>query len=302
MSRLDVYKNKKVLIWLPIIAGLIFLFTPTYIELYHIFWSKDEQGHGPLVLVIALFLFWQKKELFLKDRELTGQSTLGWSLLFISLIVYILAKWQYILVAEVAVQIPILIALILITSGYSVLKRLWFPLFFLIFIVPLPGSVVDAITMPMKIAVSNVVEMVLYNFDYPIARDGVILQIGYYKLLVADACAGLHTVFSLEAMGLLYLHLVKRDSFLRNVSLAMLIIPISFVANVIRVIALVLITYYYGDEVGQGFLHEFAGFVLYGTALIFIISTDIFLQKLELKLAQKKARRAATEESDIDSF
>lgn len=143
--------------------------------------------------------------------------------------------------------------------------------------------------MPMKIAVSNVVEMVLYYFDYPIARDGVILQIGYYKLLVADACAGLHTVFSLEAMGLLYLHLVKRGSFIRNVSLATLIIPISFVANVIRVIALVLITYYYGDEVGQGFLHEFAGFVLYGTALIFIISTDILLQKLELKIAQKKA-------------
>ncbi len=289
MGDLEVNKNKKFLIWLPLIAGLIFLFTPTYIELYNIFWSKDEQGHGPLVLMIALFLFWQKKELFLKSDESKGNSVLGWSLLFVSLIIYILAKWQYILVAEVAVQIPILISIILITSGYSVLNRLWFPLFFLLFIVPLPGSVVDAITMPMKIAVSNVVEMVLYYFDYPIARDGVILQIGYYKLLVADACAGLHTVFSLEAMGLLYLHLVKRGSFIRNVSLATLIIPISFVANVIRVIALVLITYYYGDEVGQGFLHEFAGFVLYGTALIFIISTDILLQKLELKIAQKKA-------------
>ncbi len=301
MGSVEVNKNKQLLIWLPLIAGLIFLFTPTYIELYNIFWSKDEQGHGPLVLMIALFLFWQKKELFLKSDEPKGGSGLGWSLLFVSLIIYILAKWQYILVAEVAIQIPIVIALILITSGYSVLRRLWFPLFFLIFIVPLPGSVVDAITLPMKIAVSNVVEAVLYYFDYPIARDGVILQIGYYKLLVADACAGLHTVFSLEAIGLLYLHLVKRDSFLRNVSLALLIVPISFMANVIRVIALVLITYYYGDEVGQGFLHEFAGFVLYGTALIFIISTDIFLQKLEIKIAKNKARKEGIEESRNDN-
>lgn len=244
--------------------------------------------------MIALFLFWQKKGFLLQSDESKDTSVIGWSLLFASLSIYILAKWQYILVAEVAIQIPIVIALILITSGYSVLRRLWFPLFFLLFIVPLPGSVVDAITLPMKIAVSNVVEAVLYYFDYPIARDGVILQIGYYKLLVADACAGLHTVFSLEAMGLLYLHLVKRGSFIRNVSLAILIIPISFVANVIRVIALVLITYYYGDEVGQGFLHEFAGFVLYGTALIFIISIDIFLQKIELKIARKKANKQSS--------
>lgn len=130
MGDLEVNKNKKFLIWLPLIAGLIFLFTPTYIELYNIFWSKDEQGHGPLVLMIALFLFWQKKELFLKSDESKGNSVLGWSLLFVSLIIYILAKWQYILVAEVAVQIPILISIILITSGYSVLNRLWFPLFF----------------------------------------------------------------------------------------------------------------------------------------------------------------------------
>jgi exosortase B len=294
MDGLEVNKNKQLLIWLPLIAGLISLFTPTYIELYNIFWSKDEQAHGPLVLMIALFLFWQKKDFLLQSDESKDTSVIGWSLLFASLSIYILAKWQYILVAEVAIQIPIVIALILITSGYSVLRRLWFPLFFLLFIVPLPGSVVDAITLPMKIAVSNVVEAVLYYFDYPIARDGVILQIGYYKLLVADACAGLHTVFSLEAMGLLYLHLVKRGSFIRNVSLAILIIPISFVANVIRVIALVLITYYYGDEVGQGFLHEFAGFVLYGTALIFIISIDIFLQKIELKIARKKANKQSS--------
>ena len=105
---------------------------------------------------------------------------------------------------------------------------------------------------------------------------------------MADACAGLHTVFALEAMGLLYLHMVKRDSFIRNVSLAILIIPISFAANTIRVMVLVLVTYYYGDEVGQGFLHDFAGFVLYGTALFFIIFVDIMIQKLEVRFSKKK--------------
>ena len=208
---------------------------------------------------------------------------LGSVLLAFALLLYVIGRSQNILIFEVGSQVLILSSIILLTLGSSALKKLWFPLFFLIFMLPLPGAVVDALTLPMKIAVSNVVEMVLYNLDYPIARSGVILQIGYYKLLVADACAGLHTVFTLEAMGLLYLHLIKRDSFARNVSLAILILPISFFANTVRVIVLVLVTYYYGDEVGQGFIHDFAGLVLFGTALVLIIFTDSMIHWFEKK-------------------
>ncbi len=104
-------------------------------------------------------------------------------------------------------------------------------------------------------------------------------------MLVADACAGLHTLFSLEAMGLLYLNVVRHTSLLRNVALAILIVPISFTANVIRVMVLALITYYYGDEAGQGFLHGFAGMVLFMTALMFIIATDSGLRWLVARTA-----------------
>ena len=144
----------------------------------------------------------------------------------------------------------------------------------MLFMIPLPGALVDALTLPMKMAVSYVAENVLFMAGYPVARTGVILQIGQYKLLVADACAGLQTLFTLEAMGLLYLNLIRRDSLFRNVSLAILIVPISFVANVIRVITLTLITYHFGDEAGQGFLHGFAGIVLFMSALLLIMAVD----------------------------
>ena len=132
--------------------------------------------------------------------------------------------------------------------------------------------------MPMKMAVSYVAENILFWADYPIARNGVILQIGQYQLLVADACAGLQTLLTLEALGLFYLNLVQHTSFFRNVALAILIIPISFTANVIRVIVLTLITYHYGDAAGQGFLHGFAGMVLFISALILILGVDSLLQ------------------------
>ena len=143
---------------------------------------------------------------------------------------------------------------------------------------PLPGSLVDMLTMPMKTAVSWVVDKVLYAVGYPISRTGVILQIGQYQLLVADACAGLHTLFTLEALGLLYLNIVRHNSLFRNVALAILIVPISFISNVIRVMVLTLITYHLGDAAGQGFLHGFAGMVLFVSALLLIIGTESLLR------------------------
>jgi exosortase B len=148
----------------------------------------------------------------------------------------------------------------------------------MLFMIPLPGPLVDAVTMPMKMAVSYVAEQVLYGIGYPIARQGVILQIGQYKLLVADACAGLHTLFTLEALGLLYLNIVRHNSAIRNIALAIFIVPISFTANVIRVMTLTLVTYHFGDAAGQGFLHGFAGMVLFLSALLLIIGVDSLLQ------------------------
>jgi exosortase/archaeosortase family protein len=63
--------------------------------------------------------------------------------------------------------------------------------------------------------------------------------------------------------------------------LALLIVPISFTANVIRVMVLTLITYHFGDAAGQGFLHGFAGMVLFLTALMLIIGFDTVLQNFE---------------------
>jgi exosortase len=132
--------------------------------------------------------------------------------------------------------------------------------------------------MPMKMAVSYVTANILFWVHYPIARNGVVLQIGQYQLLVADACAGLQTLLTLESLGLFYLNVVRHTSAFRNVVLAILIVPISFAANVIRVITLTLITYYFGDEAGRGFLHGFAGIVLFLSALVLILGIDAFLQ------------------------
>lgn len=262
--------------WLVLLAALLFLYTPSFVDLFQGIWTTDEQAHGPIVLGISLWLLYRKWPAMLAIEA--RSSLAGWPVLIFGLLMFVFGRSQDILIFEIGSLLWLLAACLLLMRGSAALKAQWFPLFFMLFMIPLPGSVVDALTMPMKMAVSYVAEHVLYAAGYPIARSGVILHIGHYKLLVADACAGLHTLFTLEALGLLYLNLIRHDSLFRNVSLAILIVPISFTANVIRVMVLTLITYYFGDEAGQGFLHGFAGMVLFFTALILIIAVDSLIQ------------------------
>jgi exosortase B len=262
--------------WFPILIGLIALYVPTWVDLSRTIWATEAQAHGPIILSVALWFFW-KQRVVIHDMP-AAPSKAGWPLFILGLLLYAIGRSQDILLFEVGSQIIVIASLLLIMRGWAALGAAWFPLFFMLFMIPLPGGVVDSLTLPMKMAVSYVVENGLYWVGYPISRTGVILQIGQYKLLVADACAGLQTLFTLEALGLLYLNIVRHDSLFRNVTLAILIIPISFTANVIRVMVLTLITYHFGDAAGQGFLHGFAGMVLFITALLIIMGVDSLLQ------------------------
>ncbi|MYM26309.1 exosortase B [Duganella sp. FT135W] len=264
--------------WWPVLAGLLLLFVPTFFDLFRGQWASEEQAHGPIILALSLWLMYSRWPDMMERTAGIQASVAGWPLFVIGLLMYVIGRSQHIILFELSSFIWVLAAVLLVKRGGKALRILWFPFFFMLFMIPLPGALVSMLTMPMKMAVSYVVEHVLFWAGYPIARTGVILQIGQYQLLVADACAGLQTFLTLEALGLFYLNLVRHTSALRNIGIAILIIPISFTANVIRVTVLTLITYYFGDAAGQGFLHGFAGMVLFISALTLILSLDRLLQ------------------------
>jgi exosortase B len=264
--------------WWPVVLGLLVLYVPTYWLLAHGLWNSDDHAHGPIVLAVSLFLIWQQRDIFLNtDKPTRVEVATGWTLLIVGLLAYALGRSQDILLFEVGSQIPVILGALLITLGTKAARALWFALFFLLFIIPLPGFVVDAATGPLKQYISIIAEQVLYAAGYPIARSGVTLTVGPYQLLVADACSGLHSMFSLSAMGLLYLYLMQRTSVTRNLIIMAAILPIAFVANIVRVMVLILVTYHLGDEAGQGFLHGFAGIMLFIIGLLFLFVLDWLL-------------------------
>ena len=257
-------------------AGFALLYLPAYWELSHTVWATDEQGHGPIILAVAAWLlFMQRHELAALPRKpLPG---LGWPILVFALLLYAVGRSQEIIMFAIGSQILLLISMLLIFHGPQGLKLVWFPLFFLLFMVPLPEALVAAVTAPLKSAVSAVASSILYAVGYPVGRSGVVMTVGQYQLLVADACAGLNSMFTLEALGMLYMKMMGYTSVPRNIALAILLVPTAFFANIIRVMILVLVTYHFGDEAGQGFVHGFAGMVLFIVALVMMFGLDRLL-------------------------
>ncbi len=257
-------------------SGLLLLYGPAYMELARTVWASDEQGHGPIILAVSAWLLYRKRH-ELAAAPQRPVPWLGWPLLLLALVVYALGLSQEIVTFQIGSQIVLLIALLLLFKGARALRLAWFPLFFMLFMVPLPEALVAAVTAPLKSAVSAVASNLLYQLGYPVGRSGVVMTVGPYQLLVADACAGLNSMFTLEALGMLYMNLMNYTSVRRNVVLALLLVPTAFVANIVRVMILVLVTYHFGDEAGQGFVHSFAGMVLFMVALSLMLVLDKLL-------------------------
>ena len=120
----------------------------------------------------------------------------------------------------------------------------------------------------------------LQVFGIPIFRQGVTLIVAQYELLVEDACSGMNSLIGLTAITLFYIYLLRNASWRYSLFLVTLVIPIAIVANVLRIVILVLLTYFFGNAVAQGFLHETAGLVLFATSLMLVFLIDSVVSPL----------------------
>src|SRR5205085_4430213 len=138
------------------------------------------------------------------------------------------------------------IAAFYLLVGGRLVRALWFPLLYLAAALPPPDTLVSLLTQPLKIGISQSVVTLLHTLGYPIANSGVTIQVSNYELLVAAACAGLNSIITLSAICLFYVYLRHRSDFTSFLIVGLLIIPVAIFSNFIRVMTLVLITYYFG--------------------------------------------------------
>lgn len=269
------------------LVAIACLALPALYDVARLSWSTEQGAHGPIVLVTGLWLLIRELRAAPLRTE-PGNGVLVAVLLVPCLLFYTLAKISGIIEIEGFAMYASLVVIAYGLWGSPLLKRIWFPLLYMLFIFPPPDTVFAMLTQPLKIVISESAVSLLFWLGYPIAGSGVTIQIGQYQMLVAAACAGLNSLLSLTALGLFYTYIRHSSNFAYMVILVCCILPIAIIANLIRVLLLLLITYYAGEAAGQGFFHEVAGLSMFASALLGIFFLDWLGTPLRRLLAGKE--------------
>ena len=269
--------------WWPLLLGVGLLGVPSLIRLGQEAWTVDVGVHGPIVLATAIWLIYQAWPEVAPLKQPGNRLLAGAGITFF-LLVYAFGRAFSFLSVEIGAFIGLLISLAYLYLGLPVLRRFWFPILYLGFIVPLPGWVIDSITAPLKTFITHSATALLDAAGYPIAAQGVTLVVAQYQLLVEDACAGLNSIVSLTAISLFYIYILHNASWRYSMLLFVWIIPAAMLANLVRVLALVLITYHFGNAAAQGFLHSTAGMIMFVVALLSIFAVDKLMSPIRRRL------------------
>jgi exosortase len=258
-------------------AGAILFAFPTMVFVARESWSTEQGAHGPIVLATGLWLLHR----LWPDARAVARPPARWrvlALLGIFLPLYVLARVTQVVELEGYLMYGTLLVVLYSAIGAEALAKLWFPLFYLGFMFPPPETLVAAATTPMKTGLSQAAIALLHAIGLPIGGRGVMIYIGQYELLVAAACSGLNSIISLSAVSLFYIYIRHQANWRYALVLTLLIVPVALAANFVRVLILILLTYYAGEAAAQGFLHNFAGIAMFAAALLFIFVLDEVLK------------------------
>lgn len=257
----------------PLVLGGCALAIPALNIIANQTWSREEGAHGPLVLFTAAWLLWRQLPEIRKEA-VPGQTWIVAVIMAVSLVLYIIGQAFDLVTGTAAGLYGVGVAIFYSKFGARALFRNWFIFFYLLFAVPPPTIWIDQLTAPLKQFVSSAATVILQPFGIPVVHEGVVIYVAQYQLLVEDACSGMNSIIGLLAISLFYIYLVRGSSWRYSVLLATLAVPVAVVANILRIITLILLTYFAGDDVAQGFLHFAAGIFIFITALLLIFLLD----------------------------
>lgn len=259
--------------------AVVALAAPTFYRLGVQVWSKEIGAHGPIVLATGAWILWREIPTMMKEGR-GGNPALTVLGAAVSLAIYVFGRAYDLISLEAAGLYGFGISVLHDRFGVRVLLKNWFPLLYLALLLPLPGWMLDQFTAPLKLFVSLVSGEIALLLGVPLVREGVTMTAGPYQLLVEDACSGLNSLIGLVAITLFYVYLLRNAGWRYSLFLVALIIPVATLANVIRIVFLILLTYHFGDAVGQGFLHVSAGLFLFALSLALMFAIDSLVSKV----------------------
>jgi exosortase len=254
--------------------GLALVYWQVFVRLVDAWIVDGNYSHGFLILPIAGYLAWERK-----DRLLAEPLRPSWIGLLVVLggILILIAG---LLGSELFLSRISLLAtcsgIILFLFGWGHLRILAFPLAFLLLMIPLPAIIFNKIALPLQLLASRAGEWAIAAANIPVLREGNVLILANTSLEVAEACSGIRSLVSLLTLAIVYGYFMDSRGWFRGV-IALSTLPIAIVANGARVAGTGIASHWWGPSVAQGFFHEFSGWVVFIVAFAMVLGVQRLL-------------------------
>lgn len=261
-------------------ALLASLYFPLFSVLYRYGWKASDYTHAYFILPVFFWFVWRKRTILRKvfQKVTPGKNFVGLSIFLLGISMFIFGWRQEYLFISTLSLLPVLYGSTSYLYGLNVAKVLSFPILYLLLLVPIPSGIIDRITLPLRHGLSYATEVILKCFHYQITREGLLLSIGSSELFMGQPCSGFRSIVTMFSLSLIYVY-ISKSSLARKSILVSSIIPLALTGNLIRIITLCLITYYFGEETGQGFFHNFSGIVMFVFIILGLVGLEYFLER-----------------------
>lgn len=264
--------------WLIVMVLFALIYRRAFDDLW-MNWSYDESyySHGFLIPPISLFFVWRARQDLAKLP--IQPASWGYLCLAVTCLYLMVSIFLGFRVLEQLSIIPMVFSLILVLFGWPYAKRLWFPVLFLIFMIPIPVSMTQSIVLDIKILATELSVRLAQLFTLPMIRDGSYVHFGDDFLLVGEVCGGLRSLIALLAFGAVMAYISKTRNWAR-ILIFMISAPIAIVSNVVRIFFLCVVGYFYGSEYASGKVHDVSGILIFAVAFVLLFSLESFLRKV----------------------
>jgi len=264
--------------WLAILSLFPFVYLSTLQWGYHRYTTVDTYySHGFLIPFITGFLIWQKRGT-LKETPLS-YSRFGLALIVFALLLHLVSVIFYVFFTSGLSILILVFGLSIFLFGWQRTKTILFPLSFLVFMIPIPSSAINVISLPLKMWVAYLGSTLVGILDIPIHQSGFYIDTAKGVLLVDDPCSGIRSLISFMALGALAGYI--SDSSMKSRSLLFaLSIPIAMVTNILRVSFLIIISNYYGSGAAQPdtWAHDLSGYAAFAMGALLLFTTKRLLE------------------------
>ena len=222
--------------------------------------TAEEYSYGFFIPAVIAFLIWQRRDMLERlpfDGSWVGASMvlLGLGLLVVGQLatLYIVIQYSFLIVVA---------GLALTFMGWRGFKIVWIPLLLLIFTIPLPTFLYQGLSAEMQLVSSQIGVAIIRLFGISVLLEGNVIDLGNYKLQVAEACNGLRYLFPLMALGFIAAYLFKA-AWWKRALLFLSTIPITILMNSFRIAVIGVLVERWGISMAEGFLHDFEGWVIF---------------------------------------